>query len=97
ACHAVMLPVSESKIKTAEPALPPGGVKLKSLVELNTVPVGKPPGIVIVCGLELSTTGLPATSPRKSCTVLVPLFAIQNGLDDVFAMPHGLTIKGSRT
>src|SRR5256885_11225284 len=51
----------------------------RSEVELPTAPVGRPPGMVIVCGFGLSTTGAPLTSPRTSCVVLVPLLTIQKG------------------
>src|SRR3954469_17112895 len=65
---------------------------------LATVPVGRPPGIVTVCGLALRTTGAPdGTSPRMSCVVLVPLLATQKGLLPVSVMPHGLTRSGSST
>src|SRR5258708_35355017 len=66
-------------------------------VGLAIVPVGNPPGIVIVCGLALRTTGEPPTSPRISWVVLVPLLAIQKGLDAVALMPQGFTNKGSST
>src|SRR5438445_342095 len=92
-----MLPVIESKIKRAGPGLQPGGVKTKSEVVLATAPVGRLPGMVIVCGLVLSTTGAPPTSPRTSCTVLVLLLTIQKGLLAVAVTPHGLTSSGSRT
>src|SRR5882672_4193793 len=95
--QAVMLPVSEAKMKFALADAPTGGVTKKSVNGLETVPVGSPLGIVIVCGLALSTTGAPATSPRTSCVVLVPLLAIQNGLLAVAEIPQGLTRSGSRT
>jgi hypothetical protein len=93
-----MFPVIDANRKTAlqgAEAHAPG--RTKSVAEgLLTVPVGKPPGIVTVCGLALSTNGLPDTSPRKSWVVLVPpLFATQNGLDEVAVTPHGLTSSGS--
>src|SRR3954469_8083067 len=95
----VMLPVIEAKRKRAEQgaeAHAPGSTK--SVVEgLETVPVGKPPGIVTVCGLALRTTGAPPTSPRMSCVVLVALLATQKGLLLVIEMPHGLTRSGSST
>jgi hypothetical protein len=53
--------------------------------------------MVIVCGLAFKTNGLPPTSPRTSCVVLVPLLEIQKGLDAVFEIPHGLTSNGSST
>src|SRR5438046_1500612 len=94
-----MLPVSEAKRNRAAQggaAHAPGSTK--SVVEaLATVPVGSPPGIVIVCGLVLSTTGAPPTSPLISCAMLVPLLAIQNGLLLDMEMPHGLTNSGSST
>src|SRR2546425_11087136 len=94
-CHAMMLPVIESKMKRAGAAMPPGGVTLKSLVALATAPVGNPPPMVMVWGLGFRANGLPETSPRNNCVVLVPLFATQNGLVAVSATPHGLTRKGS--
>src|SRR5205809_7959509 len=80
--QAVILPAREAKMKLALAVGPTGGVTGKSGVVLKTVPVGSPPGIVIVCGLALRTTGEPETSPRTSCAVPVPgavpvpLFAI---------------------
>ena len=96
--HAMMFPVSETKIKDAAAGVPPpGGVIWKSLVELRTTPVGNPPGIFIVCGLELRTNGEPATSPLSNWAVLVPLFETQNGLLALAAIPHGFTSNGSST
>src|SRR5688572_30555343 len=95
----MMLPVIEQKRKFAPhggEAQAPG--RTNSLaVGLATVPVGRPPGMVTVCRLGFKTTGLPPTSPRNSCVVLVPLLATQKGLEAVFEMPHGLTSSGSRT
>src|SRR2546430_6054535 len=48
-------------------ATPPGGVTVKSLVVLATVPVGNPPPMVIVWGLGFRANGLPDTSPRNNC------------------------------
>src|SRR5713101_2826745 len=92
-----MLPVIEAKIKRAAPGEPPVGVKTKSLELLETAPVGKLPGMVTVWVPVLSTSGLPLTSPLKSCAEFVPLLAIQKGLDAVAVTPHGLTSSGSRT
>src|SRR5689334_21907809 len=79
--HAVMFPVIEAKMKFAGPA-GEGGVGItKSEVELLTVPVGSAPGMVMVCGLALSTTGAPPTSPFINCVVLTPLLAFQKGLE----------------
>jgi hypothetical protein len=94
-----MLPVIEAKRKFAPhgaAAHAPGRIKSVA-VGLATVPVGCCPGIVIVCGLGLSVTGAPPTSPWMSCDVLVPLLATQNGLLPVNVMPHGLTSSGSCT
>src|SRR6185295_19249136 len=96
----VMLPVIDANRKFAPhgaEAQAPG--KTKSVaVGIATVPVGSPPGIVIVCGLAFRTTGAPAGwSPRISCVVLVPLLETQKGLLAVAVMPHGLTRSGSRT
>src|SRR5690242_20650277 len=96
--QATMLPVIESKMNAAAAGVPPpGGVIWKSVVELPTAPVGRPPGILIVCGLGLRVTGAPPTSPRTSCAVLVPLLATQNGLVPRNVRPHGFTSSGSRT
>jgi hypothetical protein len=93
-----MFPVSESKMKDAAAGVPPpGGVILKSLVELRTTPVGNPPGILTVWGLVLRTTGAPLTSPLTNWVVLVALFEIQKGLLLLAAIPHGLTSNGSST
>src|SRR2546423_2045360 len=95
----VMLPVIEAKRKFApHGALAQAPGRTNSVeTGLATVPVGKPPGIVTVCGLALRTTGAPPTSPRMSCAVLVPLLATQKGLLAVIEMPHGLTMSGSST
>src|SRR5215210_6105944 len=95
----VMLPVIEAKRKLAPhgaAAQAPGRTN-SDATGLPTVPVGGPPGIVTVCGLGLSVTGAPPTSPRISCVVLVPLLATQKGLDAVSEIPQGLTSRGSRT
>jgi hypothetical protein len=93
-----MLPVIESKMKSEAAGVPPpGGVSLNSVVVLPTVPVGRPPGMVMVCVPALSVTGAPPTSPVMSCVVLVPLLATQKGLVFLKVMPHGLTRSGSRT
>src|SRR3954471_10914256 len=95
----VMLPVMEAKRKFApHGALAQAPGRTNSVeTGLETVPVGSPPGMVTVCGLALSTTGAPPTSPRMSCVVLVPLLATQKGLLAVIEMPHGLTRSGSST
>src|SRR5688572_21638321 len=97
--HPVMFPVIEAKRKFA-----PHGAAAHAPGRINsvatgfaTVPVGRPPGMVMVCGLGLRTTGAPLTSPRINWVVLVPLFATQNGLEPVFEIPHGLTSSGSST
>src|SRR3954467_7932083 len=94
-----MLPVIEAKRKFApQGALAQAPGRTNSVeTGLATVPVGRPPGIVTVCGLALRTTGAPPTSPRMSCVVLVPLLATQKGLLAVNVMPQGLTSSGSRT
>src|SRR6185369_8217775 len=95
-----MLPVMDAKRKFApQGALAQAPGRTNSVATgLETVPVGKPPGMVTVCGLALSTTGEPdGTSPRISWVVLVPLLATQKGLLAVAVMPHGLTSSGSRT
>src|SRR5438045_2674565 len=94
AFQAVMFPVKEEKMKfAAAGAPPPGGMIWKSFVEFATAPVGSPPGITTVCGLGLSTTGAPPTSPRISWVVLVPLFTTQKGLLPRDVIPHGFTNK----
>src|SRR6185436_9528426 len=98
--HPIMFPVIEAKRKFAPHgalAHAPGRTN-SAATGFATGPVGNPPGIVTVCGLEFKTTGAPlGTSPRMSWVVLVPLFATQNGLEAVRVMPHGLTSNGSRT
>src|SRR5689334_4198486 len=96
----VMRPVSEAKRKRAvhgAEAHAPG--RTKSVVVLATVPVGRPglPGMSIVCGFALRTTGAPPTSPRINCVVLVALLETQKGLVAVIEMPQGLTSNGSKT
>src|SRR5215210_4735242 len=96
----VILPVIEANRKFAPhgaEAHAPGSTNSVA-TGLATVPVGRPPGMVIVCGFGLSTTGAPdGTSPRISCVVLVPLLATQKGLLAVSEIPQGLTSRGSRT
>src|SRR6185503_2331947 len=91
-----ILPVIEAKRKFApQGALAQGPGNTNSVADtLATVPVGNPSGMVTVCGLGLSVTGLPPTSPRISCVVLVPLLATQKGLLAVIEIPHGFTSKG---
>src|ERR1043166_7019088 len=94
----VMLPVIDAKRNNAlqgGEAHAPG--RTKSVEGLATVPVGRPPGIDTVCGLAWRTTGVPPTSPRMSCVVLVPSLAIQKGLLAVAVMPQGFTMSGSST
>src|SRR6185436_1843544 len=96
----MMLPVIEAKRKLApHGALAQAPGRTNSVATgLETVPVGRVPGMVTVCGLALSTTGAPdGTSPRMSWVVLVPLLATQKGLLPVIEMPQGLTSNGSRT
>src|SRR3954447_26742450 len=94
-----MFPVIDAKMKFApHGALAHAPGRTNSVATgFATVPVGSPPGIVTVWGFALRTTGDPPTSPRISWAVLVPLFAAQNGLEDVMEIPHGLTSNGSRT
>src|SRR6187549_2709404 len=78
-----MLPVIDAKRKLApHGALAQAPGRTNSVATgLATVPVGSPPGMVMVWGLALSVTGAPdGTSPKMSCVVLVPLLATQNGL-----------------
>src|SRR2546423_7537930 len=99
-----MFPVIEAKRKFAlhggETAAHGSG-RAKSIAGAGfaTVPVGSPglPGMVMVCGAALRTTGAPPTSPRMSCDVLVPLLATQKGLLELIEMPQGLTSSGSST
>src|SRR5437867_4757776 len=90
--QASMFPVWEAKINRAGP-VPPPAVITKSELPLKTLPVGRAGGILTVNAFFAS--GLPLTSPPYSVAVLVPLFAIQNGLVALDVMPHGLTSKGS--
>src|SRR5438477_10825412 len=88
----VRFPVLDTKRNNAlqgGEAHAPGNTKSVGEI-LATVPVGRPPGIKTVCGLALSTTGAPPTSPRMSCVVLVPLLATQKGLIPLAVMPQGL-------
>src|SRR5260370_1283137 len=97
----MMSPETESKMKRAGAALPPGGVKAKSLVVLATTPVGGNPErgkalpMVMVCGLGFRANGLPETSPRNNWVVRLALLATQNGLVAVSVTPHGLSRSGS--
>ena len=95
----VMFPVSDAKRNIAlqgGEAHAPG--RTKSVAKgLATVPVGRLPEIVTVCGAALRTTGAPLTSPRMSCALPVPLLATQKGLLAVIEMPQGLMSSGSST
>src|SRR4051794_40026362 len=95
----VMLPWSEAKRNRAAhgaEAQAPGSMKSVAEV-LATVPVGWTPGMVMVCGFGLRTTGAPPTSPRMSCVVSVALLATQKGLLAVAVKPQGLMSRGSWT
>src|ERR1041385_8339234 len=69
----VMFPVSEANRKFApHGALAQAPGRTNSVATgFETAPVGKPPGMVTVCGLVLSTTGAPPTSPRISWVVQI--------------------------
>src|SRR5215212_4501891 len=94
----VMLPVMQAKRKFAPhgaAAQGPGRTNSPA-TGLATVPVGRPPGMVTVCGFGLSVAGMLLVS-LMSCVVLVPFLAPQKGLDAVSEMPHGLTSSWSST
>jgi len=90
-----MLPVMEAQMKAAGHDATAHGVIAKSVVALPITPVGSPPGTVTSDSPGFFTSGLPATSPRKSSEVLVPLLETQNGLVPLKAIPHGFTSSGS--
>jgi hypothetical protein len=61
----------------------------ESLVELNTTPVGAPPGIFTTSG---TITGmLPLTPPLSSVETSAPLSATHSGVVGPAAWPQGLT------
>ena len=90
--QALSTPASESKMKFAG-ALPVAVLTTKSLVGLNTVPVGAPPGMFTVsatiCGM------LPLTPPPYSVETLEPLSATHSGDVGLADCPQGLTRFGS--
>src|ERR1700754_168069 len=78
-------------------AIPDEITKSVAPPELNTVPVGKPPGMGMPAkpGSPFLTKGEPATSPLYRLDVLVPLFETQKGLEALIEIPHGFTRRGS--
>src|ERR1044072_4578333 len=93
-----MFPVIESNMKFAaagEP--PPGGVIWKSDVEFPTVAVGRPPGILTVCGVALRRIVPAPFGSMMVCVVLVLLLATHEALVPRTVNPQGLTSSGSRT
>src|SRR3954453_10858316 len=86
-------PDSEAKMNAAGPLLVPS-VTTKSVVPLNTWPVGAPPGMVTLNGWVI---GLPLTSPRYNSLRSAPLDDTQNGLVALREMPQALTRVGSVT
>src|SRR4030095_14143457 len=90
-----MLPVIEENMKAAGHDATAHGVMAKSVVELPTTPVGRPPGTVTSDNPGFFTSGLPATSPRKRLEELVPLLETQKGVAPLNAIPHGFISVGS--
>src|ERR687884_232094 len=100
--QAVMWPVIEAKMKLAGAGVGvgvgvAGGGVTKSVVVLPTAPVGRAPGMLMVCGFALSTTGPAPFGSRTSCVVLDLLLATQKGLVFLNVRPHGLVSSGSST
>ena len=90
--HALSTPDSESKRKSAGP-LPVGVCTTKSLVELNTVPVGAPCGMLTTSGTIAGM--LPSTPPLYRVETSAPLSATHSGEVGLADCPHGLTRLGS--
>src|SRR5262245_2451481 len=88
--HPVTAPDSDAKIKTAG-ALAVPLVTTKSVVSLNTCPVGAPPGMVTLNGASIA---LPSTSPVYTSLRSAPLDDTQNDRGPT-AMPQALTRLGS--
>src|SRR5689334_18181759 len=65
---------------------------LKSVVPLNTVPVGEPGGMVTVSATFVRGV---VTSPEYKVALPLTLSETQNGLVGLNVMPHGLTRSGS--
>src|SRR5438552_1049424 len=83
-----MMPASESKMNEAAPDLPFSEI-CHDDVELNTMPVGAPPGIVTT---RLSILPLPWPYSVESP---VPLSDTQIGFAPACAIPQGFTRLGS--
>src|SRR6478609_8985675 len=88
----VISPASESKMNALGRVTPPA-VTAKSVVLLNTCPVGAPPGMATLNGWLI---GLPLTSPVYTSLRSVPLAATQKAPPAEFSeMPQALTRVGS--
>src|SRR5262245_43488797 len=83
--HPVTAPDSDAKMNAAGPLAAPL-VTTKSVVGLNTCPVGAPPGMVTLNGWLI---GLPATSPVYTSLRFAPLDDTQKDRGPT-AMPHPL-------
>src|SRR5262245_27306205 len=93
--HPVTVPDSDAKMNVAV-ALISSALITKSVVELNTCPVGAPPGIVT--SRPTFFNALPLTSPLYSVLRSFPLDETQNAPAFGFSeMPQALTKCGSRT
>src|SRR6478672_4223319 len=90
--HPVTAPDSEAKMKKDLPLLVPS-VMTKSLVPLNTCPVGAPPGMSTLNG---ALSALPETSPVYTSLRSPPLEETQNDCGPT-ATPQPLTRVGSVT
>src|SRR6476646_6996675 len=84
--HAEIVPSSPAKMNNA--LLPP--LIRKSVVELNTCPVGFPPGDPPALGIPTTSESLPPV-PLYSVESEVPLSLTHNVPPELNAIPHGLT------
>src|SRR6476646_2469390 len=90
----VIIPASDAKMKAAG-RVPPPAEPAKSVVLLNTCPVGAPPGMLTLNGWLI---GLPLTSPPYTSLRSAPLDDTQKAPPSGFSeMPQALTRVGSVT
>src|SRR6187397_3138889 len=88
----VIMPASDAKMNALGRVTPPA-VTAKSVVLLNTCPVGAPPGMLTLNGWPI---GLPLTSPVYTSLRSAPLADTQNAPAAEFSeMPQALTRVGS--
>src|SRR6476469_9741820 len=88
----VIMPASDAKMNALGRVTPPA-VTAKSVVVLNTCPVGAPPGMLTLNGWPIA---LPLTSPVYTSLRSAPLADTQNAPPaEVSEMPQAWTRVGS--